>query len=106
MNEGHTPGDREVAERVASAVEAIDGLSLFVPLREHVVRFTGRESTLAVTLEAESLEIRLVAHRLPLPPLLDQASGAARAVLVDCDRPNTRLRLVVHTLAADAFTAC
>lgn len=94
---------RDVADRVAAAVRGVDGLALQVPLRTKALRLARSEATLGVTVEPDGIEVRLVAQRLPLPPLLDRAGVAVRAALAGSDWEHRPLRLVVAELAAAAI---
>lgn len=100
--DGHV--ERDVPGRVAAAVRTVDGLSLLVPLRAQALRWAGGDAALAITVEQDVVEVRLVAHRMPLPPLLDQAAVTVRAALSDTGWDHARLRFVVAELAAQAFT--
>ncbi len=90
--------------RVADAVVEVDGLSLLVPLRARALRWTGSDAALAVTADSDGIEVRMVAHRLPLPPLLEQAAAGVRAALAGTGWEHVRLRLVVAELTAEAFS--
>jgi hypothetical protein len=59
---------------------------------------------LAVDVGEHEVRVRLVASRLPLPPLLTLAETVLRAVLVANARPGVRLRLEVIDLDGGAFT--
>lgn len=93
----------EIADRVAAAVGAVDGVSLLVPLRAQAIRWAGSDSAMAVSVGREGIEVRMVAHRLPLPPLLDEVAAAVQDELIGAGRPLTPLRLVVVELTAQAF---
>lgn len=95
---------QDAARRVSAAVFNVDGLSLLVPLRAQALRWSGRDAALAVILAQDLVEVRLVARRLPLPPLLDQLATALRAALTGTGWEHSSLRLVVAELSAAAFT--
>lgn len=96
--------ERDTLDRVAAAVGTVTGLSLQVPLRAQALRWAGRAAALAITLDQEGVEVRLVARRSPLPPLLDQADAAVRAALTGTDWEEATLRFIVTEIAAEAFT--
>lgn len=93
----------QVRQVVAEAVASVDGLSLLVPLRKEALRLTGGDEGLAVRVSEDVVEVRVVAHRLPLPPLLDRAGLAARAALAGTAWADVVLRLVVSEITDDAF---
>ncbi len=94
----------DVPARVAAAVGTVDGLSLVVPLRAQALRWAGRDAALAVDVDIDGVEVRLVAHRLPLPPLLDQAAAAVGVALSGTGWERVPLRLVVAELAGRALS--
>jgi len=94
----------DVAGRVAAAVHTVEGLSLQVPLRTQALRWGGGEAALAVTVHRDRVEVRVVAHQLPLPPLIDRAAVAVRATLAGSGWDRAPLRVVVTELTAAAFT--
>ncbi|MFB9689623.1 hypothetical protein [Amycolatopsis plumensis] len=87
----------EAVERIVGALAQVDGLRPATPAVP-----MGRDGA-AVDLTAERVEIRLIATRLPIPPLLDQAAEAVRPVLAGTAWANARLRLVVTDLDGAAF---
>lgn len=93
----------DIAERVAAAVQSVDGLALLLPLRAHALRYAGSGAALAVTVKADLIEVRLVADSLPLPPLLDQAATATRSALAGTRWDHVPLRLVVAEISATAL---
>lgn len=93
----------EIADRVAAAVGAVGGISLLVPLRAQAIRWAGSDSAMAVSVGPEGIEVRLVAHRLPLPPLLDEVAAAIQDELTGAGRPLSPLRLIVVELTTQAF---
>lgn len=96
--------DAAVADRIAAALSTVDGLSLLVPLREHALRWAGSDASLAVSVDHDRVEVRLVAHRLPLPALLDLAAACVREAVSGTDWAGAPLRLVVAELAAQALS--
>ncbi|WP_103354027.1 hypothetical protein [Amycolatopsis sp. CA-128772] len=87
----------ETAERIAGALAEVAGLR---PATSTLS--VGGDGT-AVDLSPEVVLIRLIATRLPIPPLLDRAAEAVRPVLVGTAWENARLRLVVTDLDGAAF---
>ncbi|WP_410637508.1 hypothetical protein [Amycolatopsis sp. lyj-346] len=90
---------REAVGRIVGALAEVDGLRPATP--EPVAAWLPSDP--AVGLSAERVEIRLVATRLPIPPRLDRAAEAVRAVLAGTEWENARLRLVVTDLDGAAF---
>ncbi|SEB38619.1 hypothetical protein SAMN04489727_1237 [Amycolatopsis tolypomycina] len=84
----------EAVAKILGALEAVDGLRPAVPLVWDAP---------AVDLDPEVVQVRLVATRLPLPPLLDRAAEAVRPVLAGTPWAHARLRLVVTDLDGAAF---
>ncbi len=93
----------EVRDLVAHAVASAAGLSLLVPLRKEALRLAGGDEGMAVSVSEDLVEVRLVAHRLPLPPLLERAGDLARAALAGTQWAVVPVRLVVAALARSAF---
>ncbi|SFW55782.1 hypothetical protein [Amycolatopsis australiensis] len=85
----------EAAEKIVGALESVDGLR---PATWPVERTAA-----AVDLSPEVVRIRLIATRLPIPPLLDRATEVVRPVLAGTEWANARLRLVVTDLDGAAF---
>ncbi len=85
---------RDAVERILGVLEAVDGVRPALPVAW---------DTLAVDLGPDVVEIRLIATRLPIPPLLDRAAEAVRPVLAGTEWANARLRLVVTDLDGAAF---
>lgn len=86
----------EATGRIVGALAAVDGLR---PATSESVWLPGA----AVDLSAGRVEIRLIATRLPIPPLLDRAAAAVRPVLAGTEWADARLRLVVTDLDGAAF---
>ncbi|MEW2501862.1 hypothetical protein AB0878_15405 [Amycolatopsis sp. NPDC047767] len=83
-----------VAERVVAALADVEGL------RPSVERSWGS----AVDLTPEAVHVRLIATRLPLPPLLARAEAVVRPVLADTEWAGATLRLIVTDVDAGAFS--
>ncbi|MFF3454004.1 hypothetical protein ACFYXH_06660 [Streptomyces sp. NPDC002730] len=60
--------------------------------------------TLAVRIDAELIEIRVVALALPLPPILREAEAALQTALEESLWKDVRLRLVVTDIDAAALS--
>lgn len=86
----------EAAEKLLGAIKEVDGLR---PATWLSMEWAGS----AVDLSPERVEIRLIATRLPLPPLLDKAAEVVRPLLVGTEWERARLRLVVTDLDGAAF---
>lgn len=86
----------EAVEKIVGALTAVAGLrpATWLPLER---------AGSAVDLAPELVQIRLIATRLPLPPLLDRAAAVVRPVLAGTEWENARLRLVVTDLDGAAF---
>jgi len=85
---------KEAVDKIVGALEMVDGVRPALPVAW---------DTPAVELGPEVVEIRLIATRLPIPPLLDRAAQAVRPVLAGTEWANARLRLVVTDLDGAAF---
>lgn len=98
-----TGGAAGIVDRVAAAIQSIDGLALLMPLRAQALQLNGAGAALAVIVDPDGIEVRLVARRLPLPPLLEQAEAAIQAALLGTGWESARLQLVVAELAEQAL---
>nr|WP_086841559.1 hypothetical protein [Amycolatopsis kentuckyensis] len=87
----------EAVEKIVGALAGVAGLRPAAPALPG-----GRDGT-AVDLGLEVVRIRLIATRLPIPPLLDRAAEAVRPVLAGTEWANARLRLEVTDLDGAAF---
>jgi hypothetical protein len=94
---------RETTDRVVAALEKVDGLRPATPIAPEHSWVPGDWSAAAVDLDPETVEIRLIATRLPLPPLLAAASDAVRGVLAGTEWGSAKLRLVVTDIDGAAF---
>lgn len=93
----------EAVEKIVGALEAVDGLRPATPVSPETTWLPVDWAGLAVDLSADVVQIRLIATRLPLPPLLDRAAAVVRPVLAGTEWENARLRLVVTDLDGAAF---
>jgi hypothetical protein len=93
----------EAVEKIVGALEAVAGLRPATPVSPGTTWLPVDWAGQAVDLSAEVVQIRLIATRLPLPPLLEQAAAAVRPVLAGTEWEGARLRLVVTDLDGAAF---
>lgn len=93
---------RAIAGKVADAVSGLDGLRLATSLAAEISWLPSDPSGGAVELAGNTVEIRLLALRLPLPPLLASAEAAVREALAGTEWADAHLRLVVAGLAGSA----
>jgi hypothetical protein len=94
---------RETTDRVVAALEKVDGLRPATSIAPDHPWVPGDWSAPAVDLDPETVQIRLIATRLPLPPLLAEAAAAVRAVLAGTGWDSAKLRLVVTDIDGAAF---
>lgn len=93
----------EAVERIVGALKEIDGLRPATPVSPETTWLPVDWEGMAVDLSAEVVQVRLIATRLPIPPLLDRAADAVRPVLAGTEWAEARLRLVVTDLDGAAF---
>ncbi|MGW4520987.1 hypothetical protein [Amycolatopsis sp. NPDC004378] len=93
----------EAVEKIVGALEAVDGLRPATPVSPGTTWLPVDWAGLAVDLSPELVRIRLIATRLPLPPLLDRAAEVVRPVLADTAWADARLQLIVTDLDGAAF---
>jgi hypothetical protein len=93
-----------VVEKIVGAIEGVAGLRPATPVAPETTWLPVDWAGMAVDLTPELVQIRLIATRLPIPPLLDRAAAAVRPVLAGTEWENARLRLVVTDLDGAAFT--
>jgi hypothetical protein len=93
----------EAVEKIIGAIKGVAGLRPATPISPETTWLPVDWEGMAVDLSPEVVQIRLIATRLPIPPLLDLASAAVRPVLVGTEWENARLRLVVTDLDGAAF---
>ncbi|WP_370950027.1 hypothetical protein AB5J62_21155 [Amycolatopsis sp. cg5] len=85
----------ELVQALLAALRELDGLRPAAP---------WDLGALAVGVDEDLVEIRLVALALPLPPLLRKAEATLRSILDASPWQRARLRLLVTDLDAAAFT--
>lgn len=89
----------ELVRRLLDALGEVPGLRPAPPVLARAAAWLPYgPDELAVSVTDDRVEIQLAATALPLPPLLDAADAALRAVLDAAGRPGTRLHLVVTEL--------
>ncbi|MGW1884538.1 hypothetical protein [Streptomyces sp. NPDC001970] len=94
-----------MAHSLLAALGRIRGLRPATPSTTHIgSRVPWNLDTLAVGIDDELIEIRVVALALPLPPTLREAEAALHATLRGTQWTNARLRLVVTDIDAAALT--
>jgi hypothetical protein len=93
----------EAVGKIVGAIEAVAGLRPATPVAPETTWLPVDWAGMAVDLTPELVQIRLIATRLPIPPLLDRAAAAVRPVLAGTEWENARLRLVVTDLDGAAF---
>ncbi|GAB3561872.1 hypothetical protein GCM10027445_01400 [Amycolatopsis endophytica] len=96
---------RELAQEVLAALRTVPGLRPAAPVLRPAARLSFDLDLLAIDVDDDVVEIRLVALTLPLPPLLRRAVAALRPVLEGTRWADARLRLLVTGLDAAAFPA-
>lgn len=94
----------ETTEKLLAALDGVTGLRPATPTAESTAaRIPWDWDGIAIELDEDIVRIRLVATRLPLPPLLRAAADALRPVLVGTQWEDATLRLVVTDLDRDAL---
>jgi hypothetical protein len=94
----------EAVEKIIDAIKGVAGLRPATPVSPETTWLPVDWEGMAVDLTPEVVQIRLIASRLPIPPLLDLAAEAVRPVLTGTEWEKARLRLVVTDLDGAAFT--
>ena len=94
-----------VTASVLAAIRAVDGVRPWspVPRTGPAGRLPWDSGVLAIDLTDTLLRVRLVALRLPLPPLLDAVESAVRTALAGTRWAEVGLRLVVSEVDASAW---
>jgi hypothetical protein len=86
----------DLSRAVLAALDRVDGLRPSTPSAVPTVSWLLWElNTLAVDIGQDVVSVQVVATRLPLPALLEQANNAIRPVLEGTGWAGARLRLVV-----------
>lgn len=95
----------ELTRSILAVLVGIPGLRPATPATTHVgSRMPWNLDTMAVGIDDELIEIRVVALALPLPPILREAEAALHAALQETRWKDARLRLVVTDIDAAALT--
>lgn len=95
---------REMAGNIADALSVVDGVRPATSVAAEISWLPMDPAGGSVDLTSESVEVRLVALRLPLPPLLAAAEAKVREVLAGTEWSGARIRLVVTDIDGAAFT--
>jgi hypothetical protein len=94
----------DIARAVADAVLAVPGVAGLSPGSgvEVSTQFSGGK-VIGVRLTGDEVEVHIVADRIPLPPIANEAAAATRQVLaaIGDDRP---VVVVVDDIVTDALT--
>ncbi|MEV6830592.1 hypothetical protein [Amycolatopsis sp. NPDC051102] len=93
----------EAVEKIVGALNEVDGLRPATPVSPETTWLPVSWDGMAVDLGPEVVRIRLIATRLPIPPLLERAAAAVRPVLAGTEWEKARLRLEVTDLDGAAF---
>ncbi|MFI6869478.1 hypothetical protein [Nocardia sp. NPDC050406] len=94
----------ELLDKIVAAVEAVDGLRPAAPFGLEAVSWLPQGGrSYAVDIDKEVVEIRVVASRLPLPPLLERLTAAVAPLLADTEWSTATVRVVVAALDAAAI---
>jgi hypothetical protein len=95
----------ELTARLLAVLGKEPGLRPATPASQPAVAWVPWNlDTIAVDIAVDVVEIRVVAMELPLPPMLDRAQRALRAVLDDSPFSAALLRLVVTDIDAAAVS--
>ncbi|WP_405138618.1 hypothetical protein [Nocardia sp. NBC_01388] len=94
----------ELTDKIAEAISALTGLRLESSIKDGV-RLPWPSRSTAIDLGHNSVEIRVVATTLPLPPLLERVTVAVEPLLADTRWSGVTVRLIVTQLEAAAFGA-
>jgi hypothetical protein len=92
----------ELTERLLDALRAEPGLRPATPANLPAVPWDL--DAFAIDVAAEAIEIRVVATRLPLPPLVDRAHRTLRAIIDESPFKAAVLRIVINDIDATAVT--
>jgi hypothetical protein len=94
----------EATERILAAVNAVEGLRAAMLISQQNASWIPWDwEGSAVSLEPDLVQVRVIALRLPLPPLLELASAAVRPTLAGTPWEQAKLRLVVTDIDGAAF---
>lgn len=92
----------ELTRRLLDGLRAEPGLRPATPATVPVVSWDL--DTFAIDVDADAVEVRVVATELPLPPLLDRAHRTLRAIVDDSPFKAAVLRIVINDIDASAVT--
>jgi hypothetical protein len=96
--------ESELAQELLTALREVPGVRPATPATVPAASWVPWDwDLLAVDIDDDRVRIRLVATRLPLPPLFADAGEALRRVLVANGRATARLCLEITDLDGAAF---
>ncbi|EOD59778.1 hypothetical protein [Amycolatopsis vancoresmycina] len=93
----------DAVEKIVGVLKEVDGLRPATPVSPGTTWLPVDWDGMAVELDTDVVRIRLIATRLPIPPLLDRAADAVRSVLAGTEWAEAGLQLVVTDLDGAAF---
>lgn len=94
----------QLTEALLAALREVPGLRPATPATRHARRWWAWDvAAMALSIDEQTIEVRLVALALPLAPLLRRAAAAMRPALDDSRWKTARLRLVVTDIDARAL---
>lgn len=105
-------GSTELAHALLSALDGVPGLRPATLAKAGLTSWGWNWDALAIDVipdvtheagDGQVVVVRVVATRLPLPPVVRQAEQALLAVLIASDVPITRLRLEITDIDGAAF---
>ncbi|WP_439657605.1 hypothetical protein ACSHWB_35165 [Lentzea sp. HUAS TT2] len=94
----------DLTRALLEALRGVDGLRAATPSTRAEASWVPWDlDAMAVDVDDDVVQLRLVALALPLPPVLRRAEAALRSVLDDSVWKNARLRLVITDIDASAL---
>ena len=98
-----TADEAVAVAKIVDALKAVEGVRPATPISTGSSWLPVDWDGLAVDLTPETVQVRLIATRLPLPPLLAEASAAVLPALLGTPWESAKLRLIVTDLDGAAF---
>lgn len=93
----------DLIDRIIAAIDAVGGTEPAVPMGLQNSQWLRCNTGRAAVDLGETVEIRVVATTLPLPPLVEKLDAAVRPALAGTTWASTALRIHVVDLHADVF---